>query len=495
MFKRTLSLILCAVLALCCLAASAAAEAPIEITVAMNGTPTGWPASEDENFIQQQILEKTGVRFVMSPLDNYAQTLNLLVANDDAPDMFIVNADTMRTYAAQDMLLDLTPYKETGLKCIFDKFGDSVDTPYLYYNDRMYMIPTNDYQDNAYYTMYFRQDWADKLNLQAPTTVEGLFEFCSAIAAADLDQNGQKDTIGFTGYGLQALDAIANAYDAGLGNYVIVRDNKVTSSLLQPGMKDALTMIRKFFEAGLVDPDILGAKSEIKAHTLSGNFSVSVMKWSDISKAAYLTQAHEINPDLVYGWCGPMASEIEGAESVYGILDYNRNTRDKYVINANVSEEKLEAIFKVLQYLCTDEGSMMVYVGLEGDHWQRNADNSITMTERGKTETLYAYKYQILGREEAAYLALKFPEAADVVAYCLNTPRYIIYNKSVEIPADFYLSDLENYVNMQLIAFVKGERPVAEYDQFIDELYKTYDFQRYLDICAEQLVALGYAAK
>lgn len=59
MFKRTLSLILCAVLALCCLAASAAAEAPIEITVAMNGTPTGWPASEDENFIQQQILEKT----------------------------------------------------------------------------------------------------------------------------------------------------------------------------------------------------------------------------------------------------------------------------------------------------------------------------------------------------------------------------------------------------------------------------------------------------
>ena len=50
MFKRTLSLILCAVLALCCLAASAAAEAPIEITVAMNGTPTGWPASEDDEF-------------------------------------------------------------------------------------------------------------------------------------------------------------------------------------------------------------------------------------------------------------------------------------------------------------------------------------------------------------------------------------------------------------------------------------------------------------
>ena len=151
--------------------------------------------------------------------------------------------------------------------------------------------------------------------------------------------------------------------------------------------------------------------------------------------------------------------------------------------------------FKVIQYICTEEGSMLVYVGVEGDHWTRNDDGSITMTERGKTEALYAYKYQILGREEETYLAAKFPEAADVVAQCLAMPRYEIYNKSVEIPVDFYLSDLENYVKMELIAFVKGERPVEEYDQFIKELYDVYSFQEYLDICTEQLVDLGYATK
>lgn len=492
--KRTISMLLCMLLVLCMLPMTVGAEEPITISVAMNGTPTGWPTSEEANFIQQKILEKTGVKFVMAPLDNYEQTLNLLVANEEAPDMFIVNGNTMRTYAEQGMLKDLTPYRDTALKCISDKFGAGVDTPYLYYNDAMYMIPTNDYQDNAYYTLYYRQDWADKLNLKTPTTVQELYDFCVAIDQADLDGNGQSDTIAFTGYGLQALDAIVNAYDAALGNYVIIRDGKVTNSLLQPGMKDALTMVRKFYEADLVDPDLMGAKTEIKAHTLSGNFGVSAIKWSDISKAAYLKQAWDINPDLKYGYAGPMKSEV-GAPDVYGIIDFNRNTRDKYVINAEISDEKLEAIFKVIEYICTEEGSMLVYVGLEGDHWVRNADGSITMTERGTTETLYAYKYQILGREESTYLAAKFPEAADAVAYCLNTPRYEIYNKSVEIPVDFYLADLENYVNMQLIAFVKGERPVAEYDDFIKELYDVYSFQEFMDICTEQLVDMGYATK
>ena len=48
---------------------------------------------------------------------------------------------------------------------------------------------------------------------------------------------------------------------------------------------------------------------------------------------------------------------------------------------------------------------------------------------------------------------------------------------------------------MNLRAFVQGERPVEEYEAFVQELYDIYDFQTYMDICAEQLIALGYAVK
>lgn len=492
MRNRILALVLALCLALTMAAVPAAAEAPVEITVAINGYPTGWPSSRDADFVYQGILRATGVSFVLTSLDDYEVTLNLRVANNEAPDMFYVSPDTMRTYAAQDMLLDLTPYKDNELKSVFDMYGQAVDVPALYYGNAMYMIPTSDYDDNKYYTMYCRKDWVDKMGISMPTTVSGLYDFCTAIANADLDGNGIKDTIGFTGYGLQGLDAIVNPYDTALGNYLIIRDGKVTNTLLQPRMQEALEMIRKFYDAGLMDPDILVSKTPVKANTISGNFGVSVIKWSDVSKASYIAQAKEINPGIEYSWFGPLSTGEEGAVASYGIVEHDMNVGNKFVISADISPEKLQAIFKVINYLCTDEGSKLVYIGQEGVHWNYDSNRNVAITDR-YTETNYTYKYQILGRDDPAYLALKFPEAVDVVAHCMNTNRFTIYNRSVVIPEDYYLADMENYVKMQLIAFIQGERPVSEYGKFVQELYGIYDFQRYMDICTEQLTKLGYA--
>ncbi len=492
--KKLVSLLLLFVMLMTMATFSATAEEPIEIIVARSSYPTGWPDSLDKDFIYQQILEKTGVSFKLVALDDYSQTLNLRIINDNAPDMFVINADTMRTYAAQDMLKDLTPYKNNELQCVFDTFGAGTDVPGLYYNDKMYLIPAANYDNNDYYTMYYRKDWADKLQLTPPTTVDELFNFCKTIMEADLDGNGIKDTKAFTGIKMQGLDAIANAYDVALGNYVIVRDGKVTNSLLQPRMKEALAKIREFYDAGLMDSDIMLGNPNVKATTVGGNFGVSVMKWSDLSKGAYVAQAKEINPEIEYGWFGPLTTGEEGATGVYGIKDYEQNTGEKYAISGSISDEKLEAIFKVVQYLCTDEGSKLVYVGQENVHWVYDETGTVKLTERSG-ETNYTYVYQILGRNDLVYLALKFPEAADVVAYCMDTPRYFMYNKSVVFPDDFYLADLKDYVSMQLTAFVLGERPIEEYDAFIKELYDMYDFQRFMDICTEQLIAMGYAVE
>ena len=65
MFKRTLSLILCAVLALCCLAASAAAEAPIEITVA--GLHPRMRISSSSKFLKRQAFGSSCPRWTTMP--------------------------------------------------------------------------------------------------------------------------------------------------------------------------------------------------------------------------------------------------------------------------------------------------------------------------------------------------------------------------------------------------------------------------------------------
>ena len=105
----------------------------------------------------------------------------------------------------------------------------------------------------------------------------------------------------------------------------------------------------------------------------------------------------------------------------------------------------------------------------------------------------FVHAYQILGRYDAFYLAAKFPEAKEAVAFGLATPKLIVYNGNVVCPEDYNLSDLNNYVAEELIKFIKGERALDEYDAFIQELYDAYDFQTWLDICEEQLVAQGIA--
>ena len=168
------------------------------------------------------------------------------------------------------------------------------------------------------------------------------------------------------------------------------------------------------------------------------------------------------------------------------------------VVSADISEEKYEALLKVLDYMTTEEGEMLVYMGLESRHWQKDANGEITQIAENAAETNYTHEYQWMGRNDAHYLALKFPEAAASVEWGLRYNPLEYFNSSVVIdPDDYDLPTMEDYVKTQLIAFFKGERELseAEYAKFLDELYNIYDFQTYMDIATKQLVDLGLATE
>ena len=120
-------------------------------------------------------------------------------------------------------------------------------------------------------------------------------------------------------------------------------------------------------------------------------------------------------------------------------------------------------------------------------------ENGDVKTTDKAGEANFVHAYQILGRYDAFYLAAKFPEAKEAVAFGLDTPKLIVYNGNVVCPDDYNLADLDAYINEQMIQFIKGERPLDQYDAFIKELYDAYDFQTWLDICEEQLQAQGLA--
>lgn len=490
--KRIVTLML-AIMMVLSMAAFASAEEPIRIVCYTNTNAGGFPADLESNYCYQQILDRTGVGFEVIYLDEFEIALNARIMGGDDWDMAaMATASDLVTYASQEMLLPLTDYADE-LKVIYDTYGYDTDIPSLYYDGVQYGIPAAKAISDYYDLILVRKDINDKYNLTTPTTVPELFDYCMAIKEIDINEDGADNTIAFTGWtGNDGFSAITAPFGVYLGNKVILdAEGKASNTLLAPRVKEALEWVKKFWDAGLVDAEVFTTNSNVKANVVSCNVGVAAMPWSNILKAKYVADYKAVKPDAEYTWIGAL-TDGQGGAPAYSIAENEKYTGTKFAINVDCPEEKIEAIWKVLHYFCTDEGMMLVYQGQENVHWVYDENGDVQVTDKA-AEANFVHAYQLLGRYDAFYLAAKFPEAKEAVAFGLETPKLIVYNGNVVCPEDYNLADLDSYINEQLIAFIKGERALDDWDAFIKELYDAYDFQTWLDICEEQLQAAGLA--
>ena len=489
--KRIVTLML-AIMMLLSMASFASADEPIRIVAYTSTSAGGFPTDLESNYVYQQILDRTGVAFEVIYLDEYDTALAARIMGGDDWDMCVLSANQMVTYAEQEVLLDLTPYA-AELQVIYDTYGADTNISSLYHNGAQYAIPAAKAISDYYYMILVREDINTKYNLTTPTTVPELYDYCVALKAIDVNEDGVDNTIPFTGWtGNNGFSAITAPFGVFLGNKVILdAEGKASNTLLAPRMKEALEWVKKFWDAGLVDAEVFTTNTNVKANVTACNVGVAAMPWSNILKAKYVADYKAVKADAQYTWIGAL-SDGQGGAPAYAIAEYEKFAGDKWSINVDCTEEEIAAIWKVLHYFCTTEGMMLVYMGQENVHWVYDANGDVQVTEKA-AEANYVHAYQMLGRYDAFYLAAKFPEAKEAVAFGLETPKLIVYNGNVVCPDDYNLVDLDAYVKEQLIAFVKGERALDEYDTFIQELYDSYDFQTWLDICEEQLVAQGIA--
>lgn len=467
--------------------AAAAEGETIELILTTDSLNNGFPTTLEEDWLYAKLLEDTGISLIVTRVDDYYTAMNARIAGGSIPDLLWANSDYMRTYAKEGVLLDLSPYKDKEMANLMAWLGETNISPYLYQGS-LYAIPKNYVNAIDYININVRQDWLDKLQLQVPTTVQELYDVAYAFVNSDPDGNGLADTFGFSGgKGFYPYDTIANSFDTAMGNHIILRDGKVTNALLQPGMKDALRWAKKFVDDGLMDPDAYTASATNKA--IAGQIGLVTLGWQSMFKQAYRDQIAEVNPKAQWTVFGPLASEV-GAEPCLIALDECASL-GAYCVSADISEEKLAAVFRLIDYIISPEGSNLVYYGLEDVHWYYGEDNSILMTDRA-AEANYTPTYQLFGRNEVEYLNVKFPEAKVEFEHAMDTQRFVVYNSLIEEPEDVYLNDLEDYVNNQLLAFIYGDRSIDEYDAFIQELYDVYAFDAYMEAAAEQMAAYGY---
>lgn len=182
----------------------------------------------------------------------YNTKINLAIAEQDIPDIFVVSYSQLQQLVEADMVYDL--------KDIFDKYAnDSIKSfmeadDWTAYNSAMfdgklYGIPQLTSADIVGYfnNIWIRKDWMEEQNLSAPETMDEMVEMARIFARE----------YGCTGIALEqsltSLNILAPAWGAYPGNWIEDETGQIVYGSVQPEMKEALAEWASWYEEGLLD--------------------------------------------------------------------------------------------------------------------------------------------------------------------------------------------------------------------------------------------------
>lgn len=264
-------------------------EEPVVITVGKNVNPN------DNSLVDGDTVENNQyTRYLKDTLnievqvdwqasgEAYDQKVNLAIASGDIPDILMTSYLNLKSAARAELLTDLTDiydqYASPLVKSLYEN-GNNMALESAKVDNRLYAIPSQPAQGNDTVVTWVRKDWMDKANLTEPKTVEDIEKIVKVFQEGDFDGNGKADTIGIVGLTVDPANintSFSNIYGSfnAYPNFWVEKDGKIDYGSIQPEMKEALTLMNRWYQEGILDKEYAVRKdaSELVASGRSGIF-------------------------------------------------------------------------------------------------------------------------------------------------------------------------------------------------------------------------------
>lgn len=341
-------------------------------------------SGNDVDAQNQRICDKFNIDVTWFAEDwgNYEETIALWGTSDTLPDVFTgyIDESWFGDFIAQELIRDIpleTLKKYPELYAEWEKDA-ACQMLYKAYG-KVYYFPRNDGRGAPYegsYTggmgLYYRTDWADKLGIAEPTNMDELLDMLIAFAEKDPDGNGQKDTYGLatTFARLEGLWSWFNAYP----DYWVNAENGVIPGYLDKArMLDALTWLRKAYQAGAVDPEWQGSVDGFVNGTFGAYLYHLNCGWANnIVNEKFGTA----NPQL-----GNSMKVINNLTCLPPHAGVEPTTRPYYmdgmaVFAYDCSDAIMERMLAIWNWSLTEEGWMDINYGVEGVDYTLDANGS-----------------------------------------------------------------------------------------------------------------------
>ncbi|MDR3174881.1 MAG: extracellular solute-binding protein [Treponema sp.] len=451
----------------------------------------------------QTIEEKTGIRvnWIHPPAGQDQENFNLMISSGDYPDLIVAG-----TYAG-----GMDKAIADGVYLRLNELIDSYAPNYKELRNRTPELTRDTITDmgnigafysintpvqGPWYGMAVRQDWLDDLGLSAPVTYDDWYAMLKAFkekkgASAPLwipNRGGDMFSVFSAGYGVTTP---ATGVD---GSFFHV-SGKVKYSPLETGYREYVTMLAKWYGEGLIDRDFYTRNDYLVPDTL-GNGGKSGA-FPDIYVMLPLHSLFSGDPSMKVV---AVPAPVKKAGDQLHIRQYNFERGNYYASVTTACKDPVLAV-RWLDYLCGDEGSLIMGYGVEGDTFEyvngkpqptakiiNNPDGLSASAARQKYAGLqpcgkYYWERELTGAAPSALDAIStiWPSNADG-DYCMP---YATMTDEEGNEFSRIMGDVDTYAREMTVKFIIGAEPLDKYDDFVRTLKS---------MGAENAVALKQAA-
>ena len=354
--------------------------------------------------------EKTNVHIDWKVVPNgneITEAKTLAFASGNMPDMFFITDTHMTnydvaTYGLQGLIAELNELIDgyaPNLSAIFAEHPE-YKTMISDTNGRIYSLPaiSNETKNHSNYKnkMYINRKWLDTLGLSMPQTTDELYAVLEKFRDGDPNGNGLGDEIPFSTPGLDPAMfgpwGLSFWWDMDI---MTIDDNKQVQYVpITDAFKSGLEYWAKMMKEGLLDPESLSQTADqLKAKLSTSDEKIGVF----MSNADFMDYGYDraANYEMVPPLKGPDGKQAWTYMS-------RENFMGNWAVISGTCKYK-EAAMRWIDYLYSEEGTMLGQDGPDGKAYTYQADGKIKDTfnenvpkdDKGNPMEGNAWRYQM----------------------------------------------------------------------------------------------------
>ncbi|HEX7350444.1 extracellular solute-binding protein [Brachybacterium sp.] len=326
----------------------------------------------------------------------------------------------------------------------------------------------------ARYGVLVRQDWLDRLGLEVPHTTAELEEVARAFAEGDPTGTGSQTT-GFIDreesfmVGFRSLSGYFGAGD----RFELDPSGKIVPAATTEAFKEAMEWYRGVYEAGGINKEFITTQKQNQQQAIAQDKGGLVVTGLFEAKN-YVALANEINAETEVEWT--LINDITHEDVPRRILsDTNGGMGGLMALNTQTlkSEEDAKRALGLIDKLLDEESFELMTNGVEGTHFEIDADGAVTITDQTRWEQeVQPYSSSrpsdqvVLYKSTDPYVNLANELMAENDEFAIVNPAQSLSSTTY----DAQWTTIETALNDAYNTFIMGQSSMADYESTIESL-------------------------